>query len=105
MNNNDSLVLNSIVEKLKSFSNIKNIILFGSFSNDSQSEDSDIDLCILIDDNNITETDWSVRNVLFGSVNRPIDLLIYNRKVFKERANSNTSLESRILNQGITLYG
>lgn len=105
MDNTKSMLLEMIVEKLKRFSNIKNIILFGSYNSNSCTDDSDIDLCIIIDDNQIKETDWSVRNALFGLINRPLDLLIYNNLVFNERANSKTSFENQIQKQGQKLYG
>ena len=100
--NND---LKEIKTHLRNIKSIKKIILFGSYANQTNNNDSDIDLCILIDDNKIKETDWSVRNILFGIVNTPIDLLIYNELDFKERSDSNTSFENQILKNGVFLYG
>jgi len=100
--NTDLKEIQTHLSKIKS---IKKIILFGSFANQTNNNDSDIDLCILIDDNKIKETDWSIRSSLFGIVNTPIDLLIYNELDFKERSDSITSFENQILKNGVKLYG
>jgi len=97
--------LNKIKNHLSNIKSIKKIILFGSYANQTNNIDSDIDLCILIDDNKIKETDWSIRSILFGILETPVDLLIYNELDFKERSESNTSFENQIIKSGVFLYG
>lgn len=98
---NLSLVVERIVKKIK----IDKIILFGSFAYGKPNEDSDIDLCIISNENkrNI-EIKHEIRKLIRG-VNFPFDILVYKPDDFLNRSDSNTSLENKILSDGIVLYG
>ena len=85
--------------------NTKKIILFGSYANKTQNQDSDIDICIITNDKK-RKIDLlrTLRKHLLVQVNHPMDLLIYTENEFYEKAHSYKGLENTILEKGITLY-
>lgn len=83
----------------------KKIILFGS---SQRGEGNDIDLCILIDDGkDILEYQKQLRLKLWQknySWEKPLDLHIYPKKLFKKRTLQKDPLVKEI-NKGLILYG
>jgi len=106
MNKIISTEISDIVGKITEKSNIKKIILFGSYANGNESSDSDIDLCVITDDSrHKIEITWDIREAIFDIAKHSVDLVLYNNTEFNERACSNTTLESQIKQNGIVLYG
>ncbi len=103
--------IEEIVSKLQGLSPHK-IILFGSQATGSYTEDSDIDLIIILDSKNIPQTyeekmknKLAVRNCLF-EINEhvPIDLLVYTKAEYDIIEKAKTSLIKEINNTGKILY-
>ncbi len=68
--------------------------------------DSDIDLCILIDHPaRKLDVARQIRRSLAEEIQTPLDLLIYDTREFRSRAESLKSIEREISEQGVTLYG
>jgi predicted nucleotidyltransferase len=95
-----SLILNSVNEEV-----IKKVYLFGSYAYGEPSEDSDIDLCVVIG-NKYKRSDIYLDIAINLSNNdiRPCDLLVYNEKYFVG-AESGKGIENTIMNRGTLLYG
>ena len=95
-----TLILDSVNEKI-----IKKVYLFGSYAYGEPSEDSDIDLCVVIG-NEYRRSDIYLDIAMNLSDNdiRPCDLLVYNEKYFVG-AESGRGIENTIMNKGILLYG
>jgi uncharacterized protein len=94
-----------MVKKITANFNVNKIILFGSYAYGSPDEESDIDLCIITDENKrkldlMREIRMSLKGVKY-----PLDILVYKKAEFDYRSDSNTSLENHINRQGIVLYG
>lgn len=83
------------------------IYLFGSFAQGNSDEGSDLDLCILTDElkERKLETLRKIRHSLAQKVTMPVDLLLYTSHEFNERANLSSTLEHKILKEGVLVYG
>jgi len=95
-----SLILDSVNEDV-----IKKVYLFGSYAYGMPTEDSDIDLCVVIG-NEYKRSDIYLDIALNLSNNniRPFDLLVYNEKYFVG-AESGRGIENTIMKKGVLLYG
>jgi predicted nucleotidyltransferase len=94
------LVLESIDNKI-----INKIYLFGSYAYGNPNEDSDIDLCVVVNDD-IDKLDAYMKIIGNLTDNKiiPCDLLVYNAKVFFNVENPR-SVENTIIKEGQVLYG
>jgi len=85
----------------------KQIFLFGSHASGKAGKESDIDLCVIADLKNKRKIDLisEIRRELIDRISSPLDILVYNEEEFKERAKLRTTLEHKILSDGIKVYG
>jgi predicted nucleotidyltransferase len=90
----------------KKFS-VKQIFIFGSHAYGQPDKESDIDLCVITDLNNKRKIDIirEIRRELIDLISNPLDILIYSEKEFKERADLTSTLEHKILTNGLKIYG
>jgi len=86
---------------------VKQIFIFGSHAYGQPDKDSDIDLCVITDLNNKRKIDIirEIRRQLIDLISNPLDILIYSEKEFKERADLESTLEHKILMNGLKVYG
>ncbi len=63
--------IEAIAKKIAETVKVKEIILFGSYAKNVVTEDSDVDLCILVEDENVEklELDRKIRKVLYETNN------------------------------------
>lgn len=103
MNEQIEILKNILKGKFKA----KQIYIFGSNAYGTLSDDSDIDLCIITDFHNKRKIDVmrEIRRELVNFISLPLDILVYSENEFMERANLNNTLEYKILNDGIKIYG
>ena len=88
------------------------IIMFGSYADDAFSEDSDLDLLIVLDSPEIAQNyDEKMRNKLlvrrniYGlSKQIPIDLVVYTKGEYDIILRNGTSFSHEIKNKGKVLY-
>jgi predicted nucleotidyltransferase len=83
------------------------VYLFGSYTDGSADEHSDIDLCIVsktLPDRKLN-TFRKIRKSLAFSVDMPVDLLIYTEREFEDRCRLTSTLEYKISNEGVLLHG
>ncbi len=78
------------------------IIVFGSYASGNFSKDSDIDLCVIIDASASQLRVFSrmILNKIHPILNLPIDLLVYDRETFRQRAEIPVTLEAEIVETG-----
>ena len=83
------------------------IYLFGSYANGTPTENSDIDIYVVVPDDttNLPELQADIRELLWGGKHVPFDLLIGRSSVFNERKDKPTTLEQEIAKKGILLHG
>jgi len=84
----------------------KQIIVFGSYAYGKADHESDIDLCVILDlkDKRKIELLREIRRELIDVISSPLDILVYNEKEFKERANLRNTLEHKIMTDGMKVY-
>ena len=98
--------ITKITEIISKNFEVNKIILFGSYAKGTENNDSDIDICVLTDENiRKIELLRAIRKLLYDYISKPIDLLIYKTDEFYERSNNIKSIEREIENEGIFIYG
>ena len=84
----------------------RRVYLFGSFAEGRETEESDYDFYIVVDN---LETDMvalttrayrAIRNKQY----RPVDIIVNTEKTFNERKGKSYSLESNVAGKGVLLY-
>jgi predicted nucleotidyltransferase len=95
--------IEKIVEKLISFANPVEIIIFGSVAKELEHSESDIDLCVILNIGNNRKIDIirQIRRNIIGVVDRPVDILVYDRAEFETRAKIASTFEYKILKEGV----
>jgi len=98
----DSNKINEIISGIATRFNPDKIILFGSYANGTQKEDSDIDLLIIQDsDLPPQKRGFDIRMSLIGSM-IPFDILIYTNSEFEnEKENIYSFINSAIKNSKV----
>lgn len=94
-------IVNKIIKEIP----VIKIILFGSYAYGIPNSDSDIDICIISEENKRKiDLIHDIRKTVRGA-QYPLDILVYKSDEFENRANSLTSIEHNIAQKGIVLYG
>lgn len=102
-NNELNLELKKLAEKIKEITPATKIYLFGSYAYGTPTDESDIDLCILTDENKRKlEILREIRRNI-GDINYSLDILVYKTDEFKERVNNKYIMESKIYNDGVEI--
>jgi len=112
MNNSDvvnkdiSSELNDLVEKIKTKIQVKKIILFGSYAYGNPGKDSDIDLCVITEDQRRKiEILWDIQEAIYKTAKRPVDVVVAKPEEFADRADSVSTIEKTIAGKGVVIYG
>jgi predicted nucleotidyltransferase len=83
----------------------RRIILFGSYAAGTQKKGSDLDICVITDDTRRKVDILRELNRTIGYESTiPLDIVVYSTREFYDRADSLTSLESRILKTGVDIH-
>jgi uncharacterized protein len=99
--------LTELANTLSKKFNTKKIFVFGSYAYGAPNIESDIDLCIITDLGEKRKIDLlrDIRREINFLFKYPLDILLYDDKEFTTRALHQNTLEYKILNQGILIYG
>jgi predicted nucleotidyltransferase len=101
----NNMEINNIVSRIIQKFSAKENFLFGSYAYGNPHADSDIDLCIITNqDGRKIDLLKQARRVISPVANKAVDIVIYNENEFYTRANLNTTFEFQIKNEGIKLY-
>jgi predicted nucleotidyltransferase len=95
-------MIKELAEKLLPFGPEK-IILFGSQAKGKAREESDIDLCIVLE----TEKKHRLIPELYCALDcdKPVDIIVYTPNEWEECVKDETSFAHKILTEGVVLYG
>lgn len=106
MNEKVKFEIDEIVKSIKNEIPTNEIILFGSQSNGTATADSDIDLCIITKDDKERKLDKirRIRKKISSFITMPVDILVYDKEEFEERAMLNSTFEFKLKNEGIKVY-
>ncbi|SJZ82674.1 nucleotidyltransferase domain-containing protein [Selenihalanaerobacter shriftii] len=97
--------LRSLTNKISQIIDIKKIILFGSYATGNSDEESDVDLCIITDEEKRKlDIMREIRKNLSTITDYPLDLLVYKEDEFYQKANLKNSFEHQIMEEGSDLY-
>ena len=100
-------IISRVTEKIKINYNPQEIILFGSYANGNPDKDSDLDLLIIKETNEkYRERSLKVRKILSeenGLIG--MDILVYTPEEITRRMEIGDSFLSKILKEGVMLYG
>jgi len=98
-------LIRSLILKSVNKDTLKKIYLFGSYAYGNPTEESDIDICVIIE-NNMNRKDVFMDISLNLIKNKIIefDLLVYREEIFYDIRNLD-SVENTIIKKGILLYG
>jgi predicted nucleotidyltransferase len=94
-----------ITKLITSHTFVKKIIIFGSYVRNSMTKDSDIDICIIIDNNqkDIYKIMQSFYMQLAAILKLPFDLIVENEEHFYSRSSLPT-IERTIMQEGKVIY-
>ena len=98
--------LSNLTNKIVEVAPAHKIYLFGSIAYGEPNSDSDIDLCIITDNENVRKRDLvkSIRKSIATVATMPVDIFVYYKDEFSKRAQLKSTLEYNIANEGISLY-
>ena len=97
--------INNIVNQIIRGFPAEKIFLFGSYAYGTPQYDSDIDLCVITNQQG-RKIDLlkQIRKLIASVANKPVDLVVYDEDEFNMRSNLNTTFEFIIKKEGIKLY-
>lgn len=100
------LEIDNIVREINGSTNADKIYLFGSYAYGIPNEDSDIDLCIVTNDNEIRKIDIirKIRRAISSVATMPVDIIVYYKDEFLERAKLDCTMEHKIAFEGVNIY-
>ena len=94
-----------IVQRVTASYEPKAIIVFGSVAKGDSSEESDLDIAIIMD-SDLSEHERNVRiRVCIGAIGMPLDLLVFTPDEVEAEKTDRSSLVSEILRTGEVVYG
>jgi len=98
--------INEIATQIVKAVNPQKIILFGSYARGHETDESDLDLLIIIKNTDLPPYKRSriIRKYLRGITDVPRDIVVYTQKEIEEWASVKFSFISNILTYGKTLY-
>jgi len=81
------------------------VILFGSYAKDTQTDESDLDLCVLVPklDGSRLDMILIIRDAICDIMDLPLDVLVYTFVEFEENAHLKSTLQYVIKNEGMAL--
>jgi len=104
---NTQEIISKVTEKLREYYDPKEIILFGSYARGNPEKGSDLDLLIIKDtDEKFRQRSLNVRRILVeenGLIG--LDILVYTPDEIAKRIEIGDSFLSKILKEGVILYG
>ena len=101
----DGKTLHTVASRVRKHYPGAQVLLFGSSAENKDSEYSDIDLCIVIEkpDERLRDISRKLRKELYPILHKPIDILVYDKQTFEDRASLPVTMEAEITEQGIKL--
>ena len=83
------------------------VYLFGSYAEGRETDDSDYDFYIVVDDSESDMLRLTQRayKAIRNNHNRPVDIIVNTERTFDERKKRVSSVESEVAKKGVLLYG
>lgn len=95
-------IAKKISEKLK----VSKIIIFGSHVYGEPDKNSDIDMCVIIEENRRKiDVAREIRREIISEAKSPLDIFVFRKDEFEEKAKNCAGMEREILEKGLVIYG
>ena len=106
MNSKISNQIEILKNRLTRF-NPSQVYIFGSFAYGNANDDSDLDLCVITDLKEKRKIDVirEIRREFGTLIPNALDILVYQETEFLQRASLESTLEHKILTDGLRIYG
>ena len=100
-------LLEEVARSIKSVHPNCTVILFGSYARGEQNEESDLDICVLVEELTYNRVEMRVdaRSALRRDFPLPVDVLLYTHDEFEESAKMRSRMQYHIKNEGVVLHG
>lgn len=99
------VMLAEIVHRLRDVLAPAVIYFFGSYLYGTPNRHSDIDLLVVVEDSPLSEYERAAQAYrALSGIRAPIDVLVYTRREFEERAALRVSLEKTVRKKGKIVY-
>ncbi len=94
----DDYVLQQAADVIRNSYDHSKILLFGSHAKNIETEASDIDLCIIIDNpkERLLDISRNIRKEIFPILHKSLDILVYDKETFEDRASLSLTMEAEI---------
>ncbi len=97
--------INTIIEKIVGRYDPKAIIVFGSVAKGTSTEDSDLDVAVILE-SNLSEHERNTEiRVCIGPIGVAMDLLVFTPEEVESQRNDHNPIISEILETGKVVYG
>ncbi len=98
--------VDELIRQINNVAPVKKIYLFGSYAYGKPNKDSDIDLCIIVNDSKTRKRDLvkNIRKSISKVAKKPVDILVYDQEQFLQRAKIKVTIEYKIFNEGVSVY-
>ena len=94
-----------IIERITGKYDPKAIIVFGSVANGTSTDDSDLDVAVILE-SDLSEHDRNVdMRVCIGPIGMALDLMVFTPEEIESEKNNQFSIVSEILKTGEVVYG
>ena len=95
----DERALLAAADKIRTQYNQAKILLFGSRAKEANRPDSDIDLCIILENpkQRPIEISRKIRKEIYPLLRTSLDILVYDKKTFDERSAFPLTMEAEII--------
>ena len=98
--------IKKLIKQINDVTSVNRIYLFGSYAYGEPDKESDIDLCI-INDGYVRKRDMIriIRKSISKVAKKPVDILVYEKEQFLQKAKFNSTIEYKIIKEGVSVYG
>ncbi|MCL1877877.1 MAG: nucleotidyltransferase domain-containing protein [Defluviitaleaceae bacterium] len=100
-------LLDEVANSIKSVHPDCTVILFGSYARGEQGEDSDLDICVLVNEITYRRADMEVDAACAIRENFPLpmDIMLYTYDEFEEKSQKKYLVQHEIKRDGVILHG
>ncbi len=99
-------IIEDITKRLVTEFDPEKIFLFGSYVWGTPTEDSDLDLLVIVEHSDLSPAKRASHGYrCLRNISYPLDILVKTKKEMAQYSNVPVALESKILKQGQLLYG
>ena len=98
--------LREIVKRIVESYNLEKLILFGSYARGSPTENSDLDLLVVVKHSDLPryKRAWEIRKHLWGIIDIPKDIIVYTEDEIAEWREIEEAFITKVLKEGKILY-